>query len=410
MPEYRRGVSNAREHTPAVRDGREGPAITPARARVSGMLALQRSAGNAAVARALQRVGGWTGKDISTRSPNAAERTVTDKASGKSARRIPIEGIPQGTTMDDAKQTALTTVPDKTKPKETVDHPVAEYTRESSAGGRAIVVIPTGMKLDKDATVDVLLHLHGHTLGYRSNSGQTRDLGIEDIEEQVASSHHPLIAVLPQGGFSSWFGKDAHQSFDPTPYLNAVWEILTKLNAWTGAASDPPKRGGLILSGHSGADAPIESMLAAGEKSGPGEVADLKALFLLDTMYGPKDADKMITFIKFRLARDIAQLTLLKSEKEKIDWVHANGFRVVAKHSGGHYKPMMKQVADAVAAWLADGETIKVLGAPGTALSDAVAANLVMDPATGSGKDHDSFVGDKGHLRTALDTLPATAP
>jgi hypothetical protein len=117
--------------------------------------------------------------------------------------------------------------------------------------------------------------------------------------------------------------------------------------------------------------------------SGTGEVADLKALSLLDTMYGPNDADKMITFIKFRL---------------------------VAKHSGRHYKPMMEQVADAVAAWLGDGETVKVLGATGTPLSDAVAANLVMDPATGSGKDHDSFVGDKGHPRTALDTLPATAP
>ena len=388
----------------AVRDRSQRPADTPARADPTGVLALQQSAGNAAVVRALvQRVGGWKGARPT--SPNAGEMTVTEKTSGKSARRIPIDGIPQGNMKDDADEVALTTTPDKTKPKETVDHKVSEYTSESAAGGRAIVVIPTALQLDKNTSVDVLLHLHGHTTGYRKAGRSTRDLGIEHIEEQVASAQHPLIAVLPQGGFHSWFGRTG-RSFDPNAYLKEVWRILGELKVWT----DPPKLGGLILSGHSGADAPMEDMLAAAEKSGSGSVADLKALFLLDTMYGTRDADNMIQFVKFRLGRDLAHLSTLTTDKQKIDWVHANGFRLVGEHSGGHYKPQMKQLADAVAGWLGDPETVKVVGAPGSPVSAAVAANLVIDPAAGSGTDHDAFVGERDHLRKAIDTLPTRGP
>ncbi len=391
MKELRRRRPHTTDEAPRTQAVREDP---------GGVLALQRSAGNAAVARALlQRVGGWKG--AAPKTPNAGEMTVTDKTSSKSARRIPIDGIPQGNVNEDFDEVALTTTPDKTKPKETVDHKVSEFTSESAAGGKAIVVIPTGMKLDKDTSVDVLLHLHGHTTGYRRTGRSTRDLGVEHIEEQVAAASHPLIAVLPQGGFHSWFGKTG-KSFDPTAYLDSVWKILTDIGAWPEA----PKRGGLILSSHSGGDNPLEDMLAKGQAAGKGPVAGLKALFLLDTMYGSGDADRVIKFVRFRLGQDLEQIAALASDKDKIDWAHAHGFRLVGKHSGGHYKPQMKQLADAVTAWLADSETVKVLGAPGTPLNDAVAANVTIDPPGGSGKDHDAFVGDQEHLRKALDTLP----
>jgi molybdopterin biosynthesis enzyme len=70
----------------------------------------------------------------------------------------------------------------------------------------------------------------------------------------------------------------------------------------------------------------------------------------------------------------------------------------------------MKQLADAVAGWLGDPETVKVVGAPGSPVSAAVAANLVIDPAAGSGTDHDAFVGERDHLRKAIDTLPTRGP
>jgi len=134
VKEARRRRTHSPDEAPREPELRDDP---------GGVLALQRSAGNAAVARALlQRVGGWKG--AAPKTPNAGEMTVTEKVSGKSARRIPIEGIPQGTVTDDANEVALTTTPDKTKPKETVNHPVSEFTSETSAGGRAIVVIPAG--------------------------------------------------------------------------------------------------------------------------------------------------------------------------------------------------------------------------------------------------------------------------
>lgn len=358
------------------------------------MLALQRSFGNAAVARAmLARVGGWSGAGKG--SPNAGEMNVDDKPSGKSARRIPIDGIPQGNVKDDMDDVTNTEVVDKDKETEhKVDHKVSERTSESATGGKAIVVIPTGMALE-GASVDVLLHLHGHTTGYRKSGGTTRDLGVEQIEQQVAASSHPLIAVLPQGGFHSYFGKTG-KSFDPTAYLDAVWATLTKLGVWT----KPPTRGGLILSSHSGGDNPLETMLG----SGNAEVAGAKGLFLLDTMYGSGDTDKVLAFVKTRIARDVDHLKSMTNPTAQLDWVKAEGFRLRGAHSGGHYKPRMKQLKDGVTAILDDAETVKVLGAAGTPLRDAYAANLVIDDPKGTGDDHDSFVGH-GHLKQAIDML-----
>lgn len=379
------------------------------------MLALQRGAGNAAVAqalarRALQRVGGWKGAD--PKSPNAGERTVTDKASGFSARRIPIDGIPEGNKSDDLQSTAVTEVQNKNTPEQKIiEHKTAEYTSETSSGGKAIVVLPVGVKLAKDDTVDVLVHLHGHTVGYRRQGATTRDLGVERIEEQVAAAaaggKRPLIAVLPQGRFKSSFGAGG-RSFDPAAYLDSVWKILTGLSAW--GLEGPPQRGGLMLSSHSGGDAPLEDMLGQAQAAGTGPVADLKALFLLDTMYGPKDVEKVVKFVRFRLGHDLAHLVGMRnagaSDKELEDWIRAHGFRLRGAHSGGHYKPQMKALATAVTAWLAEADTVTALGPPGSSLSAAVAANIVIDPPGGSGVDHNAFVGENDHLRKALELVP----
>jgi hypothetical protein len=328
-----------------------------------------------------------------------------------------IRGIPEGDQKSDLEDVAVKQTVDEGKPDEhVVEHKTKEYTSESPGDGEAIVVIPGGQTLDETTTVDVLLHLHGHTTGYRKAGKTSRDLGVERIEEQVAAaaagSRRSMIGVLPQGSFHSWFGT-AKQSFDPTAYLNSVWGILGDRKVWDKAR--PPRRGGLILSGHSGADAPTEDMLAQGMKAGTGEVFGLKALFLLDTMYAKGDATSIFAFVKARLDNDVAHLEEMrdiahKSEQERVDWVRANGFRLVGAHSGGHYKPQMKRLAADVDRYMAAPATIRVLGAPGTPVHAAVAANLVIDRDKASGSDHDSFVGQDDHLRTALETLPAHAP
>jgi hypothetical protein len=242
----------------------------------------------------------------------------------------------------------------------------------------------------------VLLHLHGHTTGERQSGGSARDISVEQIEEQVASATHPLIAVLPQGRFHSFFGKDG-KSFDPTAYLTSVWKILGDLHVWT----TPPTRGGLVLSGHSGADAPLETMLGSANP----EVAGVKGLFLLDTMYASGDADNVIKFVTARIARDQDHIVSMQGGvPAKLAWIRAQGFRLRGAHSGGHYAPQMKQLKDAVNAFLADSESLSVLGPPGAPLHDAYVANIQIDDAKGSGDDHDSFVGH-GHLEHALDML-----
>jgi hypothetical protein len=370
----------------------------PAREDPAGLLALQRSAGNAAVARALarralQRVGGWTGVD--PKSPNAGEMSV-----GK-ARRIPIEGIKEGNQEDDLNKVIKTEVVDKGKDTEhKVEHKTREYTTEKASGGRAIVVIPEGIALTKDTSVDVLLHLHGHTTGYRKRGKSARDIDVEHIEEQVAAAaagKRALIAVLPQGQFKSIFGRGGAKSFDPTAYLDSVWQILTGIGVW----AEPPKRGGLILSGHSGADVAMEEMMDKARAAGTGEVAGLKALFLLDTMYGPNDAKRVLEFVKFRLARDLAAVAQLPEEKDQVAWIQAHGFRLRGAHSGGHYPPQMKLLADGIKAWLDDPKTVP----PG--LRAALAANIVIDPpGNASGVNHDAFVGEKENLRKALEMVP----
>ena len=370
----------------------------PAREDPAGLLALQRSAGNAAVARALarralQRVGGWKGVD--SKSPNAGEMSVTDKGTGFKARRIPIDGIAQGNQGDDLDKVATSSEKDGVK----TERKTREFTTEKATGGKAIVVIPEGLTITKETSVEVLLHLHGHTTGYRRRGNSARDINVEHIEEQVAAAaagKRALIAVLPQGQFKSIFGKDG-KSFDPTPYLDSVWKILTDIGAWPEA----PKRGGLMLSGHSGADVAMEDMMdKAQTPTGSAEVAKLKALFLLDTMFGPSDAKRVLAFVKFRLARDVASVSNLPDENAQVAWIQANGFRLRGAHSGGHYKPQMKLLADGIKAWLADTANAS------PALSAAIAANIVIDLQTASGANHDAFVGEKENLRKALEMVP----
>jgi hypothetical protein len=402
----------------ATRDPRKDPSEprTPApapaaEAPLRELIALQRSAGNAVVARALlARVGGWKGGGVDPKSPNAGEMTVTEKG-GKSARRIPIQGIPEGNVADDLQDTASQEKVEKDGEKKTINHPVSERTSESAAGGRAIVIIPTGIPLSEKTELDVLVHLHGHTTGMRKSGKTTRDLGAEHIEEQVAAAaagRRPLIAVLPQGKFHSSFGRKG-KSFDPTDYLDSVWKILGDIGAWDDK-DKPPKRGGLMLSSHSGGDAALEDMLGKGEKAGKGEVADLEGLFLLDTMYGSSDAAKIVSFVKFRIGRDMTQLSDMKkagkTENERVKWIKEHGFRLRLAHSGGHYKPQMTTVENAVIDFLGQVDQLQAIGIPGTPLHTAYRGNLSIDASTASGSDHLNFLGENENLRKSLEMMP----
>src|SRR5215207_5034388 len=104
---------------------------------------------NRALTAALSRAVGWKGS-----TANRGQRRV--EAGGHAVERIPIDGI-----------------------------------KGAGLPSRAIVILPA---LQGAPAVDVLLHLHGFTPGYATGD----DLGVYNIEAQMAAAGRELIAILPQ--------------------------------------------------------------------------------------------------------------------------------------------------------------------------------------------------------------------
>src|SRR3954452_19886417 len=113
---------------------------------------------NQALARLLAREVGWKGAGKG--KPNSEQRRVEAADASRAVERIPIDGI-KGTGLP----------------------------------SRAIVVMPS-LRSERD-TIDVLLHLHGFTPGYAG--GKPDDLGVYNIEAQMAAAGKDLMAILPQG-------------------------------------------------------------------------------------------------------------------------------------------------------------------------------------------------------------------
>src|SRR3954454_20274097 len=121
----------SRERLAPRREDRQPRALQPRPTPAAHVLALQRSAGNAAVAQLLRkdktppqgqppRAGGW----------NEAERDVAGP------KRIPVDGLKAGNQKPDVKPQSI-----------------------EGADGKAIVVVPDGV--DVKAHPDVLLFFHG---------------------------------------------------------------------------------------------------------------------------------------------------------------------------------------------------------------------------------------------------------
>ncbi len=196
----------------------------------SSILALNRSAGNRAVAGLLQRKVGWSDASKQGKAWNADEHVF-----GK-VRRIPLEGLAEGTdaSVRGAK-----------------GRMIPELSSES-ATGKAIVLVPAG--LDATAPIEVLLFLHGWTEGLHrpyagwrelvdpkpstdklgdslkerlprlrqgldaTDTAPVRDLALDQVEQQLEESGQTqLVIVLPQGGLKSQFGKEGTMDFDAGP-------------------------------------------------------------------------------------------------------------------------------------------------------------------------------------------------
>jgi hypothetical protein len=413
-------VTRERDH-PLPRTDQSGDHPADGLSRAAGeILALQQSHGN----RHLQRViahqrfpvailqrNGWTGKDVKPTSANAKPRLI-----GK-VWRIPIEGLKNVGNQDAA--------------LEAKDFLTGEQTEES-ASGRAVVLIPAG--LDKKEPIEVLLHLHGHGLGYREfkvkGTVQVRDEAIDKTEDQLQTIHaggRNIIAVLPQGTGRSGFGA----GFDANAYLQAVFKILTD-------RGDLPKGAGpgpVIFSGHSGGGDVISPMLAedvaqekkakkakTAERGSSRLPENMRELILFDALHGSED-QVLIQFLTARLDHDLAELT----NAERMHWPAAHrtylatSFRFRGYHSGGTgndkgdgqdrrsgYARRYDNVKQALDQWFAVHSTI--LGGPGEVAFDGLRANYqVIDTGRpGDSPGHERMMGEERLFEKTLKRSPAT--
>ncbi len=354
---------------------------------------------------------GWTGKDVKLTSGNAKPRLI-----GK-VRRIPIEG--------------LKGVGNQAEALDAKDFLTGTQTAEE-ADGRAIVLIPEG--LSKKDEVEVLLHLHGHGLGYREFKvdgkpqvrDETIDLTVSQLEAIFASGRN-MIAVLPQGTGRSGFGA----GFDADKYLKAAFKILSD-------RGDLPKGkqpGPVVFSGHSGGGDVISPMLAEdlaqekkakkaklAEKGDTRLPGNMRELILFDALHGSED-QVLIQFLTARLNHDLAELT--NAERSHWPAAHrtylATSFRFRGYHSGGTgndkddgkdrrsgYARRYDNVKKALDQWFAVHATI--LGGPGEVAYDGLRANYqVIDTGRpGTGVGHERMMGEERLFEKTLKRSPAT--
>ncbi len=425
------------------------------------LLRLQRLAGNRAVSQLLeprlpasvQRATlGWEGAEED--SWNKGEQTVTAegtkaKPGEAGALRIPVSGISAGRTGAMKGETGGSSDPNigaklreinKADPEIRAgrkpplkDLAVSSVTSEAAAadtGGEAIVIVPPGLPT---GPVDVLFHLHGHTIGYRqAKPGKgaappPRDVQFDRIEQQLlaaAGSGLPMVGILPQGTFYSRFGADGQAGVNVSAYVDDVFALGLKE-----LAGRSPGR--VTLSGWSGAGLGITQMIAGSEAVAAGKkvgksgsllpTSGFEGLFLFDAIYGkwPK-AGNWLTPVWDLLQKQLhADLTSLTTEAAKNPsapaaaqdaWLAKSGFRFrgIYTESGGckkNYETLRDQLLEQT--WFAKQE-----GLPASVLERWKANYQVA--YSGAGVEHNQMIGKQGgpnqeNLLKALEMLPRAA-
>lgn len=257
---------------------------------VAQVLALQRAAGNAAVARMLaaptvmragwskSKPGGW----------NEREKEV------QGTLRIPIEGLPVGNKS---------AAEDKTQTSEIAG---------GKDSGRAVVIVPDGTDL-VGGKLEVLLHFHGYGVGFRQRSadhkggagaaGEVRDVAVDEIPKQLVSSGRNAIAILPQGTLKSGF------STGPPPAY--IVEVLAKLRAELATLKPtlalPPtlEPYRVIVSGHSGGG---PTAVATAKALQGGDWHRAAPLLLFDAINSTRELASVTTALSGWLQTDLAHL------------------------------------------------------------------------------------------------------
>jgi hypothetical protein len=387
------------------------PSPAPRAPALTGVLALQRAAGNTAVGAllrraALQRQVGWTGVD--PKSWNARERDVPG---AKGVKRIPVEGITRGHASG-PRDKDHPDVPRQDDAAFKVDEVetgtfkrVKELTSEAAGGvttGRAVVLIPNGLPADA-ATVEVLFHLHGFTPGGRGRgtdgAGDPEDVATARIAQQLETSGRPMIAVLPQGAM----GKDGLEfwpdssTVDVNAYIDeALGLVPAKL--WPGGKPRSP--GAVVVSAHSGGGDQVARMLKAGILPATGPRA-VQGLLMFDALHG-WGPGAVASFLTGRLDTELAHLHGIWRAKngsatskaiadDQVDWIRQSGFRFHGFASTGYFNRYDTKLKPKIAAWFTTHA--EELGGADSAVFKALSANYLDQAVVAAGTTHERIMG-----------------
>lgn len=299
----------------------------------------------------------------------------------------------------------------------------------SSPSGKAIVLLPPA--LNSAQPVDVLLHFHGHNAGYEEAGGGVRDVSIDNMEGQLASSGRTqMIGILPQGDANSSFGENPslggkpsdQKFFNSDSYVDAVLGTLLAV----GAIKQKPVIGNVVITGHSGAGELINEKLLGGASGSelPKTLGTLKEIALFDAVNGPKEYEALKGFLRKKLQQELDALTALRGDTERRNFLgHSFRLRAYFSHPNGdpnYYAkwhigpvPTAKGISDAVPldkviADFFSQKAVPALGAASPVVSAFRANYLIFD--AGKQVKHDEMVAEQDHLKESLKVLPKLEP
>lgn len=305
--------------------------------------------------------GGW----------NSGERSVSG------VNRIPLQGLTQ--VNQDSAQYAATT---------------------ESAAGRAILCVPAS--LDTSQPIDVLLHLHGHNIGYRQrvassqpDAGTVRDVLVDQIEDQLSTSGRSMIAVLPQGTLTSGFGNGT-TPFDCNAFLTEVCNAATTAGVWSSA----PSISRVVLSAHSGGGGSVAVMAA--ETGQPRLPAQIAALFLFEAINGSNELAGDTAYLTSKLNADLQSLQNCTADSDKADYLKTSfRFRGIYNTQDDFYAGNYAALNQTIGAWFANNAA--AIGGAGSDTYNAFVANYqIVTPSPFV--QHDGLLGS-GNLGQALGML-----
>ena len=318
-------------------------------------------------------------KTAAAPAPTGGEASVPT-AQG-AVRRITVEGLTKGYQQ-----------PKKVKPG-------------APTAGEAVVLIPPSVANDS-RPVEVLVHLHGHGIGFRTqtkqllkdvrhagtNVGEVRDVVIDKTDAQLAATGRHMVAVLPQGGTHSEFGAN----FDPKSYSEEAFGRLVDMGVWKHA----PAIDGVVLSGHSGAGATFASTM----RSQSHRPEYLREVVMFDSINGLGELKSIAGWLLRQLQFDLTALKAASVQDRQ--QLLSMGFRFRGYFSHNWiYPDMYKQLETQLNTWFERNDReLQQLGVAGQ-----LRQNYLPIIDAGDVK-HERIMGENNRFVEALGALGPEAP